>query len=132
MGNFHSICNLLSTIGKLFGDAGLRDLAVESGVIVEGSIDNVLDGKQYNRAVRLHKLIYEALIRLAWSGFEEWLEANHTEALPKYNDTIYTIICLKSVCLATFADCRSQFLLDRLGRCLKLIVSYTSSHLSSA
>ena len=47
---------------------------------------------------------------------------------------IYTIICLKSVCLsvclATFADCRSQFLLDRLGRCLKLIVSYrgTSSH----
>ena len=32
--------------------------------------------------------------------------------------------------LLTFADCRSQFLLDRLGRCLKLIVSYrgTSSH----
>ena len=43
---------------------------------------------------------------------------------------IYTIICLKSVCRSTFADCRSQFLLDRLGRCLKLIVSYrgTSSH----
>ena len=37
---------------------------------------------------------------------------------------IYTIICLKSVCRSTFADCRSQFLLDRLGRCLKLIVSY--------
>ena len=43
---------------------------------------------------------------------------------------IYTIICLKSVCRSTFADCKSQFLLDRLGRCLKLIVSYrgTSSH----
>ena len=43
---------------------------------------------------------------------------------------IYTIICLKSVCRSTFADGRSQFLLDRLGRCLKLIVSYrgTSSH----
>ena len=43
---------------------------------------------------------------------------------------IYTIIRLKSVSQATFADCRSQFLLDRLGRCLKLIVSYrgTSSH----
>ena len=48
---------------------------------------------------------------------------------------IYTIICLKSVCLsvclyvclATFADCRSQFLLDRLGRCLKLIVSSGST-----
>ena len=46
------------------------------------------------------------------------------------DSTIYTIICLKSVCRSTFADCRSQFLLDRLGRCLKLIVSYrgTSSH----
>ena len=46
------------------------------------------------------------------------------------NVHIYTIICRKSVSRATFADCRSQFLLDRLGRCLKLIVSYrgTSSH----
>ena len=46
------------------------------------------------------------------------------------SSTIYTIIRLKYVSQATFADCRSQFLLDRLGRCLKLIVSYrgTSSH----
>ncbi|KAG1693955.1 A disintegrin and metalloproteinase with thrombospondin motifs adt-1 [Nymphon striatum] len=66
MGNFHIICNMLSIIGKLFRDAGLRDLAVESGVIAEGSIDKVLDGKQYNRGVRLHKLIYEALMRLVY------------------------------------------------------------------
>ena len=31
---------------------------------------------------------------------------------------IYTIIFLKSVCLSEFANCRSQFLLDRLGRCI--------------
>ena len=43
---------------------------------------------------------------------------------------IYTIILLKSVCLSMLANCRSQFLLDRLGRCLKLFVSTdsTSSH----
>ena len=40
---------------------------------------------------------------------------------------IYTIILLKSVCLSTFADCRSQFLLDRLERCLKLFVSSGST-----
>ena len=39
---------------------------------------------------------------------------------------IYTIILLKSVCLSAFANCRSQFLLDRLGRCLKLFVSSES------
>ena len=62
MGNFHIICNMLSVIGKLFREAGLRDLAVESGVIAGGSIDRILEGKQYNRGVRLHKLIYEALM----------------------------------------------------------------------
>ena len=35
MGAFYIICNLLSTIGKRFQDAGLRDLCVESGVIAE-------------------------------------------------------------------------------------------------
>ena len=56
-----TISNLMSIIGKMFGDAGLRDLA-------EGSINKVLEGKQYNRAVRLHKLTHEALMRIAWSG----------------------------------------------------------------
>ena len=117
MGNFHSICNLLSTIGKLFGDAGLRYLAVESGVIAEGSINKVLDGKQYNRAVRLHKLTYETLMRLAWSGFEEWPEANHAEALPKYNDTIRVMYKVhQNICRAThnaaMADESYQMIID--------------------
>ena len=38
LGVFHTICTLLSTIGKRFQDAGLRDLCIESGVIAEGSI----------------------------------------------------------------------------------------------
>ena len=66
MGVFHTICTMLAVIGKRFGDAGLRDLSVESGVIADGSIAGVLDGKKYNRAIRLHKLVYEALLRLAW------------------------------------------------------------------
>ena len=37
---------------------------------------------------------------------------------------IYTIICLKN--MSPFANCRSQFLPDRLGRCLKLAVSSES------
>ena len=35
-------------------------------------------------------------------------------------------VCL-SVCLSQLANCRSQFLLDRLGRCLKLFVSTEST-----
>ena len=39
MGAFHTICNFLGIIGKRFLDAGLRDLAAESEVIAEGSVD---------------------------------------------------------------------------------------------
>lgn len=95
MGNFHIICNLLSIIGKMFGYAGLRDLAVESGVIAEGSIDKVLEGKQYNRGVRLHKLTYEALMRLAWESFTEWLDTNYNRDLEHLNEVIRLVADLQ-------------------------------------
>ena len=61
---------MLARMGKRVGDAGLRDVAVVSGGIADGSVSGVLDGRKYNRAIRLHKLMYEALMRLAWVGFE--------------------------------------------------------------
>lgn len=62
-----------------FADAGLRDLCVEAGVIADGSISGVIYGHKYNRAVRLHKLLYEAFLRLAWEAFQPWLEEDHQE-----------------------------------------------------
>ena len=73
LGVFHTICTLLAIVGKRFQDAGLRDLCIESGVIADGSICEVMGGRKYSRAVRLHKLVYKALIRLAWKGFLSWL-----------------------------------------------------------
>ena len=49
--------------------AGLKDLCIESEVIASGSIAGVLEGRKYNRAIRFHKLMYEALLRLALDGF---------------------------------------------------------------
>ena len=37
---------------------------IESDIVAAGSINGVLSGKHYNRAVRSHKLVYEALQRL--------------------------------------------------------------------
>lgn len=79
MGGFHTICTMFAIIGKRFQDAGLRDLCIEARVIAEGSVSRVLDGRHYNRAVRFHKLVYEALLRLAWKGFLSWLEIFHKE-----------------------------------------------------
>ena len=88
MGVFHATCNFMGTIGKRFADAGLRDLCVEAGVIADGSITGVLDGHRYNRAIRLHKLLYEAFLRLAWKGFRPWLEENHPEDLLHLEETL--------------------------------------------
>ena len=74
----HTICVLLSIIGKWFGPAGLRDIIIESGVIEEGSVEAVLNGKAYNRAVRFHKLMYEACTRLVWESFIDWLNETHS------------------------------------------------------
>lgn len=83
LGTFHTICNVLSIIGKRFQDAGLRDLYIESGIIAEGSITSVLDGKMYNHAVRVHKCICEALHCLAWREFIPWVTTNCPGKLSK-------------------------------------------------
>lgn len=91
MGTFHTLMNLISIIGKRFGSAGLRDIAVECGIIAEGSISGVLGGRSYNRGVRLCKLVYEALLRLAWKRFNAWLEANHMEDVRQLTGTTQAI-----------------------------------------
>ena len=80
MGVFHTACTLLSIIGKRFQDAGFRDLCFESGAIVEGSVAGVLDGRRYNRGVRLHNIMHEALMRLAWQG----LDRGESEGIQDY------------------------------------------------
>jgi len=75
MGGFHLLLMLLGVIGSRFGDAGLRELAFQSDVLAEGSVDKALNGKQYNRAVRLHKCVYEALMRLLLKEFESSVQS---------------------------------------------------------
>ena len=72
---FHLLLMLLGVIGSRFGDAGLRELAVESDVVAEDSMDKAINGKRYNRDVRLHKCVYEALMRLLLKEFESSVTA---------------------------------------------------------
>ena len=80
LGVFHTICMFLGVIGKRFQDAGLKDMCILVGAVAEGSISGVMDGHKYNRSLRFHKVMYEALLRLAWKGFPEWLAEHHPDA----------------------------------------------------
>ena len=108
---FHTICTFLVVIGRRFQDAGLRDVCVESGVIADGSAAGVLKGRSYNRAIRFHKIIFEALNRLAWNGFQRWIEEHHKAKKPRVNELLKGLKQLiDSTCEPEFKDVmRSHF-----------------------
>ena len=70
LGIFHMIMMYLGIIGKNFSDAGLKDLLIQSDVVTTGSVD------MYNRSVRAHKIVYEALYRCLLNRMENNTE-NH-------------------------------------------------------
>jgi hypothetical protein len=72
MGAFHTINIFLAVIGRRFGSAGLRDILIEADVLASGSVDAVLGGRHYNRGMRAHKLVAEAIERLRWAAFLKW------------------------------------------------------------
>ena len=63
----------LGVMGARFGDTRFKDLITQSEIIAEGSVEKVIAGKHYNRAVRAHKIIYEALCRMLYERFLEWM-----------------------------------------------------------
>ena len=70
MRTFHVLLMSLGVIGTRFKDAGMRDLYIQSEIVAEGSIDSVLKGKQYNTAIRAHKICFEAMWCLLLEKFE--------------------------------------------------------------
>ncbi|KAK3735621.1 hypothetical protein QZH41_007397 [Actinostola sp. cb2023] len=79
MGSFHLLCSYMSALGKLMRCSGLEEVLVESGVCASGSIQQVMAGKHYNRAIRVHKIVLEALERLLLDVFENQHEEELTE-----------------------------------------------------
>lgn len=52
---------------------------IESGLISEGSIKGVMSGKHYNRSIRCHKVLYEALQQLRIESFLDTLDVSTQE-----------------------------------------------------
>ena len=73
MSGFHAVCIFMTVIGKIYGDAGLRDLLIQSGMSTEGRVEQVLRGQHYNNAMFVHLCFYERLYRLKINPFENWL-----------------------------------------------------------
>ena len=61
LGGMHIIMAFIASIGKLFGDDGLLSLLIATYVYADATARQMLQGKQFNRAVRGIKQVLEAL-----------------------------------------------------------------------
>jgi hypothetical protein len=75
---------------------------IESEIVAPGSVTGVLSGKHYNRSVRAHKLIYEAMQMMRFEAFEKSLSSTpsnnqfHTIGISVLEDSereMFTEIC---------------------------------------
>ena len=85
LGEFHDILSFCGVIGKRFGSAGLTDILVESGILAQGSVNGVINGKKYNRALRCHRILSEALFMLLFDNFFDSID---DEVLSSFQSTI--------------------------------------------
>lgn len=79
LGGFHIQMNFTKIIGQYMADSGLKDILVESGVYGENTAESILNGKQWNRTIRAHKLVFEALWRILWQKILHWLNENEVQ-----------------------------------------------------
>lgn len=83
LGDFHTTMNYLSTIGKRFELSGLEDILVESELVAMGSLKGVLSGHNYNRSLRSHKILYEALSRLQLIDYLDSIDSDERDRLSR-------------------------------------------------
>ena len=72
IGGFHIATNYLAVLGKKYQMSGIEDLLIESGMYGSSTTSTLLKGKSYNRGVRAHKIVMEAMFRLQWRAFVKW------------------------------------------------------------
>ena len=73
MGGMHRAMNFMGDIGRIMDESGFQDILVEANIFGTAVVERIMRGKSYNRGMRAHKLMNEALTRLKWSAMEMWV-----------------------------------------------------------
>ena len=68
----HFLMSVFAGIGHLYGDAGLRQFLCDSDVYAAGSVQQIMSGKDFDRALMAYKLVDETLYRRFFRQFREW------------------------------------------------------------
>ena len=88
-GGMHFLMAVFAGTGYLYGDAGLRELLFESDVFAVGSVQQILSGKDFDKAMRAFKLIDEALTTRFFIQFKRWCSSNNKTIPGEDNDHLH-------------------------------------------
>ena len=69
LGNFHTQMSFLSSIGYVMQNSGIKQIF--SLAYAENSVDKILSGGHYTRAMRAHDLLYTALKSILMEQIED-------------------------------------------------------------
>lgn len=127
MGGFHLLQVLFNVIGIRFGDAGIRDLAILSKVVAQGSIESVVSGKNYNRAVRFYKVLYDALMRLLMDQFHSTMTEEQEELVVQLQREVDKL--KENICAESFEECLHSSTLEEWNLLFNRFVSEETSDL---
>ena len=79
LGAFHTICAFMGAIGKMMGGSDYEEVIIHSGICASGSIDQVMNGKHFNCALRVHQRMLAVVERLLLQVF---VEQKHVDKAP--------------------------------------------------
>ena len=97
MGGFHVTMNYLYVLGKSYQSSGNEDLLIESGMYDSSTISIMLKGKSYNRGVRTNNILMDAMFRLQWRAFVQWLSQQEDSRVAETLVIEQVIACLQTL-----------------------------------
>lgn len=89
-GGMHLLMSLFAGIGKLYGDAGLKNLLHESGVFAPETTNRMMLGKDFDRALYGLTLVYEVLSSRYLKHFLTWCLENGKQVPPEISNLLET------------------------------------------
>ena len=97
IGTFHLVCAYLKMVGKKMDGSGLSDILLEAGLIASGSLQGVISGKHYDRAMHCHKIMLECLERLLLEQYmanqneQELFSSIPADSMKKLHDLLQSL-----------------------------------------
>ncbi|CAB3983002.1 Hypothetical predicted protein [Paramuricea clavata] len=114
LGGLHISMNFLKFLGQHVQDSGLSEIWVESILLGPRTVEHVLDGKEYSKGVRAHKVTLQAMCQILLPQLLAYIrerDKDLKESLHKFAQS-HTPVDFERMSNLLSSDCYSALLLS--------------------